>query len=204
MIDWDDHYPTNRLISSKKPLDLQPEIPLSDDCNSSVIFQYGINWVEALYPYIEKVGNPGDNSSVWYCYNARPSNDKNSHNTYAINFNLLEKSDRSILFSSNLMLVREMDRACGAVCRPMNISKDSKTPPIGAFLTDSDPVLGRCNKKLHSSRGSHVLFADGHVKLISTDLMPEVMTKEKNWDSTTKQWWNEVSGPENMIITVSP
>lgn len=206
MTDWNDKYPTNRL----KTGNLHYDVPLSENImvdNQPAKFQHGVNWVEALYPYIERVGAPGDNQSVWKCPSAgmltHPVGSQTASCSYALNMNLLEQNGHALRASGNTMLIREMDRLFGSVCRPINISKDSKTRPKGAFLTETEPELPRgtrCKAKLHGP-GSMILFTDGHVKSISCAAMP--IDDKLVWDDATKQWWNS-GDMQRKMITITP
>jgi prepilin-type processing-associated H-X9-DG protein len=202
MTDWEDTYPSNRVYSGKK-LVLSPSIRLSRDTAPPVVFQYGVNWVEALYPYIELVGDPGDNDSVWACPTigapARSRYDISTRVTYAINNNLIEQKEGILRNAGATMLVREMDRPVGASCRPVNVSKAGSNRPKSAFLTGTDPAIGqgiRCKAVIHDG-GSNILFTDGHVKTFTIPLMPP--DSRLVWDNKTKQWWNAPNKPEKQI-----
>ncbi|MEN6371569.1 MAG: hypothetical protein ABFD64_06090 [Armatimonadota bacterium] len=199
--DWNDKFPTNRTLSGN----LSCEIRLSpDSAANSRLHQYGHNWVEALYPYVKKVSAPDDNQSVWRCPNAKDiAGNSTAATSYAMNYNLLELAETDLKLASNTMLLREMDRTCkAAVCRPVNRCNTSKTPPVGAFFTESDPIYGKCSPKLHGS-SSYILFADGHVGTVQISQMPEVFTVEKNWDKKTKRWWDSTNH-HRMMITINP
>jgi prepilin-type processing-associated H-X9-DG protein len=188
LTDWEDVFPTNR---NRKNV-MTREIRLSEESpDMDVRFKYGVNWVEALYPYIEKVGDPQDNARVWRCPLTReksyPAGSKSACNSYAFNFNLITAPESALRVPANTMLVREMDRGCYAVCRPVNISCDATHRPKGAFLTASDPLIGKTDPVLHDGC-SHVLFADGHVKLVTSRIMPS--DDKLYFDKKTKMWWN--------------
>ena len=212
MGDWEDTFPTNRLLTSGSPM--YPEIPLSPDSINSAtgqpyVFYYGVNWVEALYPYVERVGKPGDNQAVWKCPSTRartyPTGATYNSNTYAFNYNLLEQPEGILKVSGNTMMIRELESMFGAACRPKNICTTSASVPNGPFLTEVDPTLGasyKCKYKLHGN-GSIILFADGHVKLFSADLYPQTLSAAANWDSTTNQWWNSLQ-PGKKQIAINP
>jgi prepilin-type N-terminal cleavage/methylation domain-containing protein/prepilin-type processing-associated H-X9-DG protein len=211
MTDWDDTYPTNRLSTS-----MQYEIPLSPDLNPPIVFYYGVNWVEALYPYIEKVGNPGDNSSVWKCPSAGDGF-KSIYNqmaeplcriTYVFNYNLLEQPEGILKAGGNTMLAREMDRRVGATCRPTNLTPTKESIPASPFLNATDGSGSgkiQVKSKLHGA-GSHILFTDGHVKLISVALMPKDgdISVANNWDVKNNQWWNTNQEGNNKLISITP
>lgn len=199
--DWDDKFPTNRTLGGN----LSCEIRLSPgSAENSRLYQYGHNWVEALYPYVKKVSTPDDNQSVWKCPKAKDiAGNSTVAASYAMNYNLLELAEADLKLASSTMLLREMDRTCkAAVCRPVNRCNTSKTPPIGAFLTESDPIYDVCSPKLHCS-GSNILFADGHVRTVQIAQMPEVFTVEKNWEKKTNRWWDTVDS-DRMMITINP
>lgn len=67
--DYDDTYPTNRSAQNNA---IVAEIALSgkDAMGQPLKFVNGVNWVEGIYSYIENVGDPGDNSTVWACPSA--------------------------------------------------------------------------------------------------------------------------------------
>jgi len=198
--DWDDTFPTNR----NRQNELQDYIQLSNPSNDPFIpFINGVNWVEALYTYIERVGEAGDNQTVWKCPSAKATrymNDNFASNSYVFNYYLLEQPEGILRNGSSMMMVREMDRICSAICRPTKDSVDSNTPR-GAFLTNNDPVLGNnsCKPKMHAN-SSAILFADGHVQRVQLSQMPDDLV----WDNTeTYQWWNSLDS-KNKFIAVSP
>ena len=85
-----------------------------------------------------------------------------------------------------------MDRLVDSELRPINKStKNPNEPPISPFMANQDCKIGSTNAQIHVA-GSNVLFPDGHVKAFSVDYFPEKMTKEKNWDPITEQWYNFV------------
>ncbi|MEN6371313.1 MAG: DUF1559 domain-containing protein [Armatimonadota bacterium] len=206
MTDWDDTYPTNRNPSGQlvNSIQLSPEPTNSDD--PFVPFVNGLNWVEALYTSVEKVGEQGSGQSVWKCPNAREvSNSRTAATSYAFNFNLLEQPESIISISSNTLMIREMDRLCDAVCRPTGMCDNSSLVPQGAFLTNNDPLLGACNAKLHAN-GSMILFADCHVRFVQSAEMPDNITTAY-WDPAdgTGHWWNvPVSQKSRRSIAINP
>lgn len=194
--DYDDTYPTNRSPQNNT---IVPEIPLSGkDANGQRLrFVNGVNWVEGLYNHIEPVGNAGDDSSVWGCPKASMSlaNGPTSATTYAFNINLIEATESATRNPAVTMMLREMDRWYGVVCRPISPCSTDTVRPQFAFLTNTDAAAGQIittNPILHSN-GSNVVFADGHVKKFSTSSMPPDAALV--WDPSTKQWWN----PEKTI-----
>lgn len=200
MADYDDHFPTNRRWKGK----LSASVPLSPD-PFETSSKYGRNWVEAFYPYTEKVAGTGSNASVWRCAEASPEqvSGELSAVTYAFNINLAEQPEDIIRDAGHTMMLREMDRLYGSVCRPTNVSDDKKDRPIGAFLTDTDPALPKGTQirtHLHGT-GSIILFIDGHVQLMASNLMPS--DNQLVWDPKAKQWWNS-SEPGKKLITITP
>lgn len=206
MTDWEDTFPTNRTkASGQTPSSLVNYVQLSPDADTFQPFIYGVNWVEALYSSIERVGDSDDNQSVWKCPAARATrymNDSTASNTYALNYNLIEQPEGILKNGSNTMMIREMDRICGAVCRPINMSYGDTDVPSGAFLTDNDPVLGACRPKMHGN-SSTILFTDGHVQKVQVSNMPETFTSGLNWDIKSNQWWNSLVA-QRKFITINP
>lgn len=210
MTDWEDTFPTNRSLASGNPL--VPHVLLSAqtyDPNADGQpdpFQNGVNWVEALYPYVERVGQPDDNQTVWKCPSTKAmsynTSDATAANTYAFNFNLLEQPEAVLRLAGNTLLIREMDRRFGSVCRPRNISSASSPAPDAAFLTASDPETGSAviKTQLHS-RGSNILFADGHVKNFAATMMgvPVWDNNSTNHPNTYGHWWNATGGQQICI-----
>lgn len=198
MTDYNDQFPTNRLLNGK----VSSHVQLTPDNEENKVFQNGVNWVEALYPYVEKVGNPGDNCTVWKCPDAikEKADGDSSVSTYAFNINLVGQPEGIIRDAGHTMLLREMDRLYGAVCRPIDISKDGKTRPIGAFLTGYNPQLpkGTLIKQPLHGPGSNIIFTDSHVKNVHNMQMPT--DNKLYWDRETKQWWNS----EKKQIAITP
>lgn len=143
---------------------------------------YGPNWVEALYNYVEAVTKMSDSSSIWKCQASVVLGRKDQNFScvsYAFNPNLIEVGEGAVKCSGNLMMVREMDGYQYSAIRPTNISRDNvsnppansgkNNAPVVPFLAnDADGYIitsPKANYKLHGT-GSHILFADGHVKLI--------------------------------------
>lgn len=91
-------------------------------------------------------------------------------------------------------MCREFGNLTVAILRPGNDTTDNPDgqPPQHPFLTTTD-LLGDTSKvwKLHGN-GSHVLFADGHVKVYDKDFFPEpsYIKKANCWDAETRQWYN--------------
>jgi len=204
LTDWQDTYPTNRTIQGNgvvgpimPSVDLsQPDpIPPSTDPPK---FQHGINWVEALYSYVESITKKGDPQSSWRCQAASnaeyPATGNNCGVTISFNRNLIEQPEGILKGAANLMMCREFDRLTIAMLRPMNDSTgQSGVKPQYAFLDMKDGSMGTTQWKMHGN-GSHVLFADGHVKIFDLSYFPEYanMSQVANWDATTQQWYNFV------------
>lgn len=203
--DWGDTYPTNRNLSNA----ISPNVKLTSPGQTNADgtsrrFQYGVNWVEGLYNYIEQVSKSG--SSSWQCpqalKNHYPKNSDTVLVSYVFNRNLVEKKVGIIKYSANLMEVREFNGLLNSELRPTNETRwSSKTPPVSPFLTRHDAVYGRTNPKIHGNC-SNILFADGHVKLYAIMYFPKKVTKEQCWDTETKQWYNFNATNTNMPINV--
>lgn len=232
LTDWDETYPTNR--DYKHFAQLSPDVQLSPyGTNPSdgkpYKFWYGITWVEGLYQYVEAVSKSGDAQSSWKCPSASgstyPQNSSTAAVTYIMNFNMLEQPESIIKSASTLMLVREMDRLVNSTCRGGQIPSsggtayqclDSTRTPTAPFLTSQDPVIGAgtiLNPKLHGN-GSHIMFADGHVRYFELGFFPVTCTAPNQFDSAdTQAWWNYFLGvtssnpsdrARNRSIGISP
>ncbi len=208
--DWEDMYPTNRPMGpGGVPVPfVYVEVPLSPPPlpgQQPFTFYYGPNWVEALYPFIERVGSPGDNSSVWKCPSAklgeRPGN---ASVTFVMNYCLLEQPEGIVKQPGNTMLCREMDVLMSSACRPTNMSLAQNQVPRDPFLTLRDASTNRETKARLHNAGSHVLFVDGHVKMIAASYMPQTLNAANNWDPISNQWWNDVTRADRKIIAISP
>lgn len=208
--DWDDTYPTNRT----KPLGaMTTSVALSPyDPNNPKRFVNSINWVEALFNYIECTSSQSDAMSVWRCQAASATpwaNSKTASVTYVMNYNMLEQPEGVIKAAANLMLVREFDRLMDSVCRPYNQSFNNTVAPQSPFLTKYDFGMRgvTLNYKMHN-KGSVILFADGHVKYFGSEYFPDktALTATESWDTETQQWWNWVnkSPGVNKVIAITP
>lgn len=200
--EWHDMYPTNRNWAGKDSLGpiscyvkLTPPKPENKTTEKPERYRYGVNWVEALYPYLEAVS--GGRSSAWTCPvvtgNKTLDDSSTARATYVMNRNLIEKPEKVIRSASSLMLVREMDRLVDAELRPTNNScGNPKMPPHEPYLTTDNE--NDTNGRLHGP-GSNILFADGHVKGYSEKYLPKQrdITKAKSWDPVDKQWYNYCS-----------
>lgn len=197
--DWDYTYPTNRAWSQikGKPGAVAETVKLTpaglmNAKGSPVKFLYGVNWVECLYSYVEAAGSSNDAPTVWRCPKASsatyPSNSKTACTSYVYNRNLVEMQEDKIVCSSNLMIAREADRLVNADLRPLNNSAGSpKKMPSSAFLNSRDIRMGKTNELVHD-KGSHILFADGHVKFFDASYF----SPKPEWDPVTRQWYNFV------------
>jgi len=198
LVDWNDTYPTNRAyISGNKtgPVSACVRLsPVDENAQKPFRFKYGVSWVEALYDHIDSVTKQNDPQSVWRCLNIGkkiyPKGSDTAATSYVFNSNLIEKRERIIRDASKLMLIREINGLVNSELRPTNNSTwTSKIPPDSPFLTSYDSRYGKMNPELHGN-GSHILFADGHVKLLQPEEFPsqKQITKARCWDSEHKQW----------------
>ena len=207
--DWWDTFPTNRTFGGT----LKPEIRLTTlDPNGNPVVDptnCGPNWVEGLYKYTDPASlNPADQTH-WTCPSAstapKSATAGYGSTTYALNYNLVESGLSAVKIPGSTMLVREMDRRCGAICRPCkplltsdtSVDKNDKA----VFLTTYDGGWGGSfptNPKLHGT-GSHILFIDGHVKGFSRIMMP--LDASLKW--VDGQWWNS-DVPAMKQIAISP
>lgn len=208
--EWHDTYPTNRLKSGSfaNTVELTPA-GLLDSSNQPLRFVYGVNWVEALYPYVESVSK--DNSGAWLCPAASNKGEKpggqwslTSYVSYTFNYNMIEQPEGIIKTASNLMISREIDRKVNSVLRPTNQSTDSSAKPDTPFLgTIDNYVSPSATNPLQHNAGSNILFADSHVKTYATDMMP----KDCQWDSNDSEWYNFANTGDSRrdkTIAVSP
>ena len=219
--DNDGSYPVNRLLPNHM---LTYSVRLSprefDENGDPIRFAYGINWVEALYPYVIKSAKATgrDWETLMKCPNTGdlkyPSTSQTARMTYVFNYCLLEQPYVVVRDGAKLMMMREMDRLMESVCRPVNDSTGNiATPPQSPFLTPRDYIMrsSLLNHKLHG-QGSYIVFADGHVKYFSEEYFPNYNTiytalvAADSWDPETQQWWNWVNkGPAlDKAIAVTP
>ena len=227
--DWDDTYPTNRLKTSGTPLTnaaaLSPPDPIGT-ATEPPRFYYSVNWVEALYNHIENATKTSDPQSVWRCQSVSNKTWPTPNATtgypfpavnYTFNYNMIEQPEGIIKGAANLMLVREYFMTTIAILRPMNVSTGSSTArPQYAFNNGDQNATSSENSnastwKTHGT-GSHILFADGHVRSYDLTYFPKYaeMTTQASWDAETQQWYNYASAttgkPRSYLksIAVSP
>ncbi|MCX6346252.1 MAG: prepilin-type N-terminal cleavage/methylation domain-containing protein [Armatimonadetes bacterium] len=207
-------------------------------------FDYGITWVEGLYNYMEAIVIKEDTSSVWKCPAALIAQagisgvEKDSaETTYVFNFNLLEQPESVIKAGSTMMVVRETDRLVASVCCAVpkvggldypaagqltapTIASDSQIQAPFHMRPDAcikdgsaSPVLDP-TVKIHGT-GSHILFADGHLKLYSSKEFFRTasgIASTANWDSTDSAFYNYISNnptvpsekPFHKAIQITP
>jgi len=229
--DWDDTYPTNRQILANGSLSvilptvlLSPPDPIPP-ATEPPKFLYSINWVEGLYSYVEAVTKKEDPSTTWRCPAATNLNMPTTTGpfylvTYVFNRCLVEAPEGIIKGASNLMMIRELGRLTMATLRPANDCTNSQSAlPIDPFLISRDSLVPQGFAKgeyITHANGSHVMFADGHVKVydlgaFSTNA-PTYNTPARTYDTNTNQWYNyywlNPSTPQqkvlNMQIAISP
>lgn len=191
-------YPSNRIRSgagfSSTPVN---EVRLSsgdlDGDGRPIFFQYGINWVEGLYPYLEQAAEKTDRNRYAFmkCPNAAntsfPPSSPTAGVSYAFNGFLVEYFPALVHNPSKVMMMREMDRMVNSVLRPIYTSSQT-TRPTGAFLTTTDRPYGSAtNNKLHGD-GSYIVFADGHVSYFTTDYFVDDSMLQRDYQ--TNQWYN--------------
>ncbi|MCE5198410.1 MAG: prepilin-type N-terminal cleavage/methylation domain-containing protein [Armatimonadota bacterium] len=242
--DWEDTFPTNRLVTGGVVAGTTtPEVRLTTDANGGPLdsdsdgkpdrYLYGLNWVEGLYPYVESVTKSTDAASVWKCQaiydtsysavNTQKDYLASAAVSYVMNYYLVEQTEGAVRNAANLMMVREIDRRVNAMCRPSTIpvdqatsgGKDPETPFLIGREISTDPPTPAINSKLHGN-GSNMLFADGHVKLITLNYMQEGTPANPicaaAYDGNEGQWVNYyISNPStptqrslNRSIIISP
>lgn len=229
-IDYTGRYPTNRLNSASKPLTnaaaLSPPDPLPGQTEPPIQY-YSINWIEALYGYVQKSARQTDQD--WKTFRRCPNVSTKvwptpifstdypySSVSYTFNYNLAEYWSGLVRDPRRVMMMREYFLTTIALLRPMNVSRGSSTArPQYAFnngdqnatsAENSDPATW----KAHGD-GSYVVFVDGHVHHFGLDYYPkyEDMTTQFSWDPETQQWWNFAPGsgktaPYLKSIAVTP
>lgn len=222
-------YPTNRSKSNPNMISfvvaLSPPEPLPGETQLPRHL-YGINWVEALYSYMEDFGTRTDQD--WRTFRRCPRSRRGTWPTpsasgypypcidYVFNHNLAEYWAGLVRNPHKVMMLREFFKTTIAVLRPVNFTTgNSVTRPQYAFNNgDSHATIGENNDpslwKIHGD-GSYIAFADGHVKYFSLDYYPPYsqMNASNSWDPETGQWWNYAPGsnkPAELIrsIAVTP
>jgi hypothetical protein len=223
-------YPTNRPYTGtqRKLGAIRPYVALSPpvtnpETGKPRVFDYGITWVEALYPYVwrlaEKSGQ--DWRSYWRCPNAASVSDPtapgtNAATSYAFNGCLVEYWAGICRNQNKLMMIREFGRLTCSSLRPTNqTSGDPNMVPMYPFLntTDYGPNMRNTStvNKPHGN-GSCILCADGHVKHFTLDYYPDWNSRfsaSYRWDSTSQQWWNYNRNPAQtppyvLSIAITP
>lgn len=217
--DWGNTYPTNRqIVGSGSTATVGPVLPwirlsnpaLVDANNEPIRFQYGFNWVEALYPYTDRSVTE-DRLNVWKCPATRPFNGPAQGMfpsvTYSFNVNFIELRKYAERFPAKTMMCRELDRRYDSVLRPLFTCTSSSIPPNDPFLDPGDVTtqnLKTLRSRLHDD-GSNILFADGHVKNFSSNYFSK---PSGEWDGTTAQWYNQVTGAPGDVrikaIAINP
>jgi hypothetical protein len=122
---------------------------------------------------------------------------------YVFNYNLIEQPEGIIKGAANLMMVREFYKTTIAVLRPTNYSTGSSTnrPQYALNNGDSSATASENNNpsiwKAHGN-GSHILFADRHVKLFGLTFFTKYieMTAANSWDPETDQWYSFAPGSD--------
>lgn len=216
--DWKDTYPTNRTVTGVNVgaigsiVNLRPPVDLPANNNKGL----HITWVEALYPYMEPpsdLGGGKTDAGAWVCRSATtrkyPATSATAIVTYAMNYYLCEQPEGIIKSSDRLMLARELDWHVNSVLRPMVPTVTTGNPaPMNAFMTNNDSVIsfagGATTGKIHGD-GSHILFADSHVKFFGLSMMPRNGSLE--YDSVDGQWYNFVANGSYAVkktIAITP
>jgi prepilin-type N-terminal cleavage/methylation domain-containing protein/prepilin-type processing-associated H-X9-DG protein len=211
--DWDDTYPTNRIITGDGSLDsiywdcnlskqdTKGEPIIDPSTGSPYRFDYAINWVEGLYQYVETITKSSDPSSSWKCQAASPTRYPATSNcgvNYTFNGCLAEQPDGIVKTSQNLMMCREISWTAPAELRPTNpgasTSGATANAPTYAFLSSKDPTTPSGQLVTMHGNGSHILFADGHVKQFDASFVPAKDTANGTpaYDVETSQWYNFV------------
>ena len=177
--DWQDTYPTNRQLGPAGPGNVTDQINLStgvDENGDPRRFQYGVNWVEALYPYVEAITKSSDPMTTWRCPKASnktyPINSTTAAVSYSFSACLVEQPEGILKGAANLMMVREVDRLANAILRPsVDVTGGAAVPPRTPLLNKFDWRMHETENRIHAN-GSHVLFADGHVKGYDMKILP--------------------------------
>lgn len=217
-------YPTNRKWNSNGTVgpiiyEVAVSYPELDEKGQPIRFIYGMTWVESLYPYLINAANKTDQDwdSFLRCPKAYshtfPTSAANARTTYAFNACMVEIWPALLRDPAELMMLREMDRRVNASLRPTGNSIGTDAfPPRATFLNDYDWRFGTANNptdpRLHAE-GSHIVFADGHVRCIPDYYYKKTDgsylndydysgDKSHHWDAETLQWYNWVFTEEEM------
>lgn len=215
LADNKDMFPTNRTPAGA----LSNNIALSDPTQvgpdgKPLRFQNGYGWVECIRPYMEAITK--ESAGAMRCKTASEAQTSNFASvSYSFNYNLVEQPEGAVRNSANLMACRELDKLAGSVLRPANQCTDSGTQPVNPFLitgqdTSYTLVPHKATNGMRHGKGSHILFADGHVKRFNVDYFPlngsgASATSKATWDPVDQQWYNIVDGSEkSKSIAISP
>ncbi len=210
-----DMYPPNTNPSGTftKEVTLSDPTALGAD-GKPLRFQNGIGWVECIRPYMEAITK--DSAGAMRCKTASDTQTSTYASVlYSFNGNLVEQPEGVVKCAANLMACREMDKLVGSTLRPSNQSSGSSPAPLNPFLiTGQDSSYTFAPHRATNGRrhgvGSHILFADGHVKRFGPDYFPLNGTSSVAvYDSAdTQEWWNicdlSKNDPKNRTIAVSP
>ena len=216
--DWKDTYPTNRVAGAAA---ITADVTLTAANLLPARNNKGVNlsWVEALYPYMEPpsdLGNGKVDVGAWECRSASsgkyPTASATAYVTYAMNCWLCEQPEGIIKSSDRLMLGREMYTHVNSFLRPRNVTQmNATTEPQDAFLNGNDgQMFGVAGTGKNHGDGSHILFADSHVKWYPLTQMPRgdgAVGGPVAYDSIDSQWYNYVgtgSAAVRKTIAISP
>lgn len=222
--DYEDTYPTNRewAVGGKGRLltpDIKRVVYLStktyvDSATGQTRFEYGPNFVEALYPYLERIATGSDPVSVWKCPKAnlddtlprtgstRPGSERDRCAvTYVMNYFMVEANEGTMKTTSDVMLLREVDAKTNAVLRPWPGTTGSNQPQYPFLDSAGDGVWGRMRYDLHA-KGSNILFSDGHAKYFQESQMRNSEIRGMSTNPPTSdpfyRWTNKMG---NIVIT---
>jgi len=215
--DYEDTFPTNRDYATGGGLNANvvEKVQLSwagYDPNGDQIpdrFEKGVNFVEALYPYLERVTTGSDPVTIWKCPKAKDdtlprwrrkgepgatTEQGRAAVTYVMNFYMVEANEGTMKTTADVLLLRELDSRTNAVLRPIPQSAGNK--PMFPFLDDKPDAFGEALKPEMHAKGSHVLFSDGHVKFF---VVKQILNAEiTNGSDPYSRWTNK---PGSIVIT---
>ena len=201
-------YPTNRPRITSGVGVILPTCNLSPDAppgQPQPRFVHSYNWVEALYPYLQSAAEK--TGQDWKSFRKCPAASSktlpeitgpNYQVTYVMNRCLVEAWTQLVRQPRNLMMMRESGRLTMATLRPANDCTNLSSPrPIDPFCTAKDSLVNHVFTQgefmLHAN-GSHVMFADGHVKAFDISYFstnpPAYTTAASTYDTNTQQWYN--------------